>query len=104
MRYGTIFYAIISVVNKFDTNSYPSNMRRELTNATAAVDSAYRYGYDFDDIGNRRTSVERGASSDYEANNLNQYTEILNSTVQPSTSNLQNLNTTPTAIRRSSRP
>ena len=60
-----------------DTYAYLYNTRSELTNATAAVDSAYRYGYDFDDIGNRRSSVERRTqSAEYTANNLNQYTAV----------------------------
>ena len=48
----------------------------ELTNATAAVDSDYRYGYNFDDIGNRKTSSERGTNSVYTASQLNQYTAV----------------------------
>ena len=50
-----------------DTNSYRNNTRGELTNATATVFAAYRYGYDFDDIGNRKTSAERGTNSVYTA-------------------------------------
>ena len=60
-----------------DSVNYGYNTRSELTNATAAVDSAYRYGYDFDDIGNRRSSLECGVqSAGYEANSLNQYTAV----------------------------
>ena len=60
-----------------DTYAYLYNTRSELTNATASVDAAYRYGYDFDDIGNRRSSLECGVqSAEYEANNLNQYTAV----------------------------
>ena len=59
-----------------DTYAYRYNTRSELTNATAAVDSAYRYSYDFDDIGNRKTSAERGTNVTYAVNHLNQYTEI----------------------------
>ena len=59
-----------------DTNSYLYNARSELTNATAAIDSDYRYGYDFDDIGNRKTSAERGTNSVYTASQLNQYTAV----------------------------
>ena len=59
-----------------DTNSYLYNTRSELTNATAAVDSAYRYSYDFDDIGNRNTSSERDMNATYAANNLNQYMSV----------------------------
>ena len=36
----------------------------------------YRYAYDFDDIGNRLTSSERGTNSVYTANQLNQYCSI----------------------------
>ena len=67
-----------------DTISYAYNNRSELTNAVAAVDSNYRYAYDFDDIGNRETSFERGTNSVYAANQLNQYTEISNSALSAS--------------------
>ena len=59
-----------------DTLSYGYNNRSELTNAVAAVDSNYRYAYDFDDIGNRESSSERGTNVIYSANNLNQYTAV----------------------------
>ena len=59
-----------------DTVAYAYNNRSELTNAVAAIDSAYRYAYDFDDVGNRETSSERGTNSVYAANNLNQYTLV----------------------------
>ena len=59
-----------------DTIAYGYNNRSELTNAVAAVDSDCRYDYDFDDIGNRETSSERGTNSVYTANNLNQYTLV----------------------------
>ena len=59
-----------------DAYDYLYNARSELTNATAAVDSSYRYGYQFDDIGNREISSERGTNSVYTANNLNQYTAV----------------------------
>ena len=60
-----------------DTYAYLYIVRSELTNATAEVDAAYRYGYDFDDIGNRRSSVERRTqSAEDTANNLNQYTAV----------------------------
>jgi RHS repeat-associated protein len=61
-----------------DSVAYGYNIRSELTNAVAAVDSNYRYAYDFDDIGNRETSFERGTNSVYTANNLNQYISISN--------------------------
>ena len=73
------------MVDTPDTNSYLYNARSELTSATAAVDSAYRYGYNFDDIGNRRSSLERRAqSAEYTANNLNQYTDMTSQTSQTS--------------------
>ena len=59
-----------------DAIAYDYNARSELTNAVAAVDSEYRYAYDFDDIGNRETSSERGMNSVYAANQLNQYTAV----------------------------
>ena len=59
-----------------DTLSYGYNEKSELTNAVASVDSNYRYAYDFDDIGNRETSSERGTNSVYAANQLNQYTAV----------------------------
>lgn len=60
------------------------NEKSELTNAVAAVDSDYRYAYDFDDIGNRETSSERGTNPVYAANQLNQYTEIFDSALSAS--------------------
>ena len=59
-----------------DSVAYGYNIRSELTNAVAAVDADYRYAYDFDDIGNRETSSERGANVVYTANSLNQYTAV----------------------------
>ena len=59
-----------------DTLSYGYNEKSELTNAVAAVDSDYRYAFDFDDIGNRRSSAERGTNSVYTANQLNQYDAV----------------------------
>lgn len=59
-----------------DTVAYSYNARSELTNATAAVDADYCYAYNFDDIGNRETSFERGTNSVYAANSLDQYTTV----------------------------
>ena len=56
--------------------AYTYNNRSERTNAVAAVDSNYRYAYDFDEIGNREASSERGTNSAYTANQLNQYTAV----------------------------
>ena len=59
-----------------DSIAYDYNEKSELTNAVAAVDAAYRYSYDFDEIGNRESSSERGTNSVYTANDLNQYTAV----------------------------
>jgi len=56
--------------------AYANNTRSELTNAVAAIDAEYRYAYDFDDIGNRETSSERGTNAVYVANQLNWYCSI----------------------------
>ena len=42
------------------------------------ADSAYRYAYDFNDIGNRVTSYHNADTNLYTANCLNQYTTITN--------------------------
>jgi RHS repeat-associated protein len=81
-----------------DTVSYGYNVRSELTNAVAAVDSNYRYTYDFDEIGNRETSSERGANSVYTANNLNQYTAVDDFTPQFDDDGNQTLVKTTTGI------
>ena len=59
-----------------DSIVYGYNARSELTNAVTLVGSSYRYSYDFDEIGNREVSSARGTNSVYNANNLNQYTQI----------------------------
>ncbi|MDA3874191.1 MAG: hypothetical protein PF795_09540, partial [Kiritimatiellae bacterium] len=41
-----------------------------------AVIPGYRFGYTFDDIGNRETFVENGRTTNYAANLLNQYSSI----------------------------
>ena len=61
-----------------DHIDYGYNMRNELTNAIATVDSDYCYVYVFDDIGNRVTSTERSTNILYTANSLNHYTQISN--------------------------
>jgi RHS repeat-associated protein len=81
-----------------DTISYGYNARSELTNAVAAIDSDYRYAYDFDDIGNRETSSERGTNSVYTANNLNQYTAVDDFTPQFDDDGNQTLIKTSTGI------
>ena len=81
-----------------DTLTYAYNNRSELTNAVAAVDSDYRYAYDFDDIGNRETSSERGTNSVYTANQLNQYTAVDDFTPQFDDDGNQTLIKTATGI------
>ena len=82
-----------------DSVNYGYNARSELTSATAAVDSDYRYGYNFDDIGNRRSSLERRVqSAEYEANSLNQYTAIDDFTPQYDADGNQTLVKTATGI------
>ena len=60
--------------------SWEYNERGELTNAVSRVDTAYRYAYSYDDIGNRMFAVERGTNTIYAANCLNQYTNIVEQT------------------------
>ena len=81
-----------------DTLSYGYNEKSELTNAVASVDSDYRYAYDFDDIGNRETSSERGTNSVYTANNLNQYNAVDDFTPQFDDDGNQTLIKTATGI------
>ena len=81
-----------------DTISYGYNEKSELTNAVAAVDSDYRYAYDFDDISNREASSERGTNSVYTANNLNQYNAVDDFTPQFDDDGNQTLIQTSTGI------
>jgi len=87
-----------SVFTKDDTIAYGYNEKSELTNAVAAVDSDYRYAYDFDQIGNRESSSERGTNSVYTANNLNQYTAVDDFTPQFDDDGNQTLIKTATGI------
>ena len=64
------------VFTQDDSIAYGYNEKSELTNAVATVDSAYRYAYDFDEIGNRETATERGSNVNYSANALNQYVAV----------------------------
>ena len=81
-----------------DSIAYAYNEKSELTNAVAAVDSDYRYAYDFDQIGNRESSSERGTNSVYTANNLNQYTAVDDFTPQFDDDGNQTLIKTATGI------
>ena len=87
-----------SVFDHNDSIAYGYNARSELTNAVAVVDSDYRYAYDFDGIGNRETSSERGTNSVYTANNLNQYTVVDDFTPQLDDDGNQTLIKTATGI------
>ena len=87
-----------SAFTQDDTVAYGYNNRSELTNAVATVDSNYRYSYDFDDIGNRKTSSERGTNSVYAANQLNQYTAVDDFTPQFDADGNQTLIKTATGI------
>ena len=62
------------------SGAYGYNDRSGLTNAvkSATIDE---YAYQYDDIGNRESSFERGMSATYAANCLNQYTEREGSTL-----------------------
>ena len=87
-----------SAFTQDDTVAYGYNNRSELTNAVAAVDSNYRYAYDFDDIGNRAASSQRGTDSVYTANQLNQYTAVDDFTPQFDADGNQTLIKTATGI------
>ena len=54
-------------------DSFVHNSRSELTSATV---NGATYGYDYDNIGNRRMAMESSDYTLYEANALNQYTSI----------------------------
>ena len=87
-----------SAFTQDDSVAYGYNEKSELTNAVAAVNSDYRYSYDFDDIGNRESSSERGTNSVYTANNLNQYTAVDDFTPQYDDDGNQTLVKTATGI------
>ena len=67
-------------------DSFNYNGRNELTGATLG---AAPYGYSYDNIGNRKTARELAEELTYEANNLNQYTRIANSTLNSPPSTLE---------------
>ena len=54
-------------------DSFVYNSRSELASATV---NGANYGYDYDNIGNRRMAMEASDYTLYEANELNQYTSI----------------------------
>ena len=57
-------------------DSFVHNTRSELASAQVNGET---YGYDYDNVGNRRMSMEAGDYAFYEANELNQYTDITGS-------------------------
>ena len=57
-------------------DSFVHNSRSELASAQVNGET---YGYDYDNVGNRRMSMEAGDYAFYEANALNQYTDITGS-------------------------
>ena len=58
-------------------NQYLYNSRCELTNVVALGEQSDFYSYNFDDIGNRLMSIERGELSRFAINEINQTTNIL---------------------------
>ena len=75
--------------NRTDVHGY--NARGELVFSRGAAEGAENdFAYEYDDIGNRMTSSElvigmdEHVSSEYTANNLNQYTSISNSAISAS--------------------
>ncbi|MBQ3748883.1 MAG: RHS repeat-associated core domain-containing protein [Kiritimatiellae bacterium] len=57
------------------TDAYGYNDRNELTNAVKNA-ALSEYAYQYDDIGNRLSSLDLGEAREYTANNLNQYVNI----------------------------
>ena len=57
-------------------DTFVHNSRSELASAQVNGET---YGYDYDNVGNRRMSMEAGDYAFYEANALNQYTDITGS-------------------------
>ena len=62
------------------TDVYGYNARGELVFSRGAAEGVENdFAYEYDDIGNRMTSLDLGTNRTYIANNLNQYTSISNS-------------------------
>ena len=59
-------------------DAYGYNSRNDLTNAVKNA-ALNEYAYQYDDIGNRLSSLDLGEAREYTANSLNQYTSISNS-------------------------
>ena len=67
-----------SVMSESRTDSYGYNIRNELTSASKLGGTMPEYAYQYDDIGNRLSSLDLGTNRTYTANVLNQYTQISN--------------------------
>ena len=65
-----------SMMSETRTDHYGYNDRSELTNAVKNV-TLNEYTYQYDDIGNRLSSLDLGTNRTYIANALNQYTNIV---------------------------
>ncbi|MBA4387216.1 MAG: hypothetical protein C0404_04490 [Verrucomicrobia bacterium] len=61
------------------TNAFGYNTRSELSSASMGTN---QFGYVYDPIGNRTSATNNGAATDYQANLLNQYTNITTGAVQ----------------------
>jgi RHS repeat-associated protein len=66
-------YDKLNRVTSRNADTFGYNVRSEVTNATLG---AINYAYAYDHIGNHTTSSVDSATTTYEANNLNQYTQI----------------------------
>ena len=64
-----------TMMSESRSDAYGYNDRSELV--SAAKNGVTEYAYQYDDIGNRESSVEPDNSFEYSANELNQYTSIL---------------------------
>ena len=64
-----------TMMSESRSDAYGYNDRSELV--SAAKNGVAEYAYQYDDIGNRESSVEPDNSFSYSANELNQYTSIL---------------------------
>ena len=65
-----------SMMSETRTDYYGYNDRSELTNAVKNA-TLNEYAYQYDDIGNRLSSLDLGTNRTYTANALNQYTNIV---------------------------
>ena len=80
-----------SAMSETRTDTYGYNARSELISAaksggSASVSAVTECAYQYDDIGNRLTSLDLGTNRTYTANNLNQYTSITDVAAAPSPS------------------